>query len=269
MGERWDNFREEMYYPVSVARDWWENEDNVTATRLIAGITAVIALLVYGGLFFGGKAIVRALSDDATITVVGGNVDGNPCLTQKGLVKTYAPAACYEDKNPHPMVIPPHAGSTSKPATPTAETTYNPPCGPKSDAHSCADQIYAKRLLEGEIGVVTFHSDEKTVVDGHLQPDYTEVQFYALHEDEEVPNEKFCGNVLGKFTPGKKFKMVINESKQSDYNGCYVIDVVTFTFDGDPYYQHKPGVTYAPSGVLTPEDRKRIFKSDPNAGGPS
>ena len=249
MGERWDNLKEEIYWPISQISKWWEESDNRFATWAIVISTSVAALIVYGTVFFGGRAAISYLMEETTITVES----SNPCLTNKGLTKSYAPPACYEDKLSHPPKYPTTSSAaetmlnSSKPQT---AAVYDPPCAPSvtflprgtvpaGKAVGCNDQIYSKRLVEGEIYTATFNGDEKLVDDDHLKPDYTEVQFLALQDDMEAPpNEKFCGNVLDKFTPGKKFRMVINESKQSDYNGCYVIEVVEFTFGGSPYYQH-------------------------------
>ena len=238
-----DNLKEEIAYPFVMARQWYEaSEDNRTAFWLTTIATCVVTCIFYTAAGLGLRAVVRAVSDNTEIVVVS----GNPCINPKGLVKSYAPAACYEDKNPHPVINPRTVEPSATTATPQLKRQanggfYDPPCGPKSDAHACTDQIYSKRLVEGEIYTATFNGDEKRVDDDHLQPDYTEVQFLSLIDDQEAPpNEKFCGNVLDKFTPGKKFKMVINESKQSDYNGCYVIEVVEFTFGGSPLYaKHK------------------------------
>ena len=225
-----DNLREELAWPYVQARNWLENEDNRTAVFIIALITAVVAFFLYFGVFFGGRAAVSALKEETMITVVS----GNPCLTNKGLVKAYAPPPCYEDKLSHPPKFP----TTSSPAEtvlngskPESAPVYDPPCFKPG----CSDQIYSKRLVEGEIYTATFNSDKRLTDDDHLQPDYTSVEFLGLGDDEERPNpEKFCGNVLDHFTPGKKFRMVINESKQADYNNCYTIDpTVQLTFGGD------------------------------------
>lgn len=226
-----DDMKQEIAYARNAIDNWWSDEDNEFATWLIAGTTAVVALCVYGGLFFGGRAAFMALTEETTITVV----NGNRCLTNKGLVKALAPAECYESGAAHQLVPRQNDASFFPPSGKPADPVYNPPCF-KDGKPGCTDQIYAKRLVEGEIFTATFNSDEKTVTNDHLQPDFTEVKFLALLDDQVAPdNEKFCGNVLNRFTPGKKFRMVINESKQSDYNGCYLIDVITFTFGGDPY----------------------------------
>jgi hypothetical protein len=118
---------------------------------------------------------------------------------------------------------------------PKPKPVYDPPCAlANRNAYGCVDQVYGKRLVVGVVDTVTFYNDEEQVADGHLQPDYTEVKF-TYSDDEYPPDpEKFCGNTLDKFTPGSKIRMVINESKQSDYNGCYTVEVVTLTFGGNP-----------------------------------
>jgi len=235
MGERWDSVKFEFGYAVNAVTNWYNDGDNAGATWVIVVATAIVAFFLYFGVFFGGRAALFALSDQTMITIA----DGNPCLTNNGLIKAWAPAECYLDKKSRTLqasVSPSPAEQMLNNAKP-ADPIYRPPCGPKSDSVSCTDQVYSKRLVEGEIFTATFNGDEKQINEGHLQPDYTEVKFLALLDDEEAPNnEKFCGNVLDKFTPGKKFHMVISESKQSDYNGCYVIEPVEFTFGGDPYH---------------------------------
>jgi len=63
MGQRWDNFKEEMAWPYVQITNWFAIEDNQEAAYWIAGATAFVALLVYSGLFFGGRAAVNAFND--------------------------------------------------------------------------------------------------------------------------------------------------------------------------------------------------------------
>jgi hypothetical protein len=239
MAEWWDDFKEEMAWPFVQARNWYEeSSDNQTAFWLTTIATCVLTCIIYTGVGLGLRAAVRALSNDATITVVS----GNPCLTNKGLVREFAPAPCYDSGHKHEVVMPAATEQethTGHEGVEKAYAVYNPPCK-KDGLLGCSDQIYGKRLVDGIVDTVTFNTDEKQTQDNHLQPDYTEVKFLSEHTDEEPPNsEKFCGNVLNRFTPGRRFKMVINESKQADYNGCYTIDVVVLTFGGSPYARRK------------------------------
>lgn len=241
MGERWDNFLEEIAWPYIQAKRWYESGDNRWATWALIISTAVLALITYGSLFFGGRAIIRAVSNDTTITVVA----GNPCINAKGLVKAFAPAICYEDKNPHPVINPttreesrlPSMTIRNNDATISSpnDVAYNPPCK-KDGLPGCSDSIYGKRLLSGTVYVTNLHNDERLTVDGHLQPDYTEVEVDPCNGDScENVKEKFCGDVLDWFVPGKRIHVVLNESKQADYNGCYTVEIVTYTFGGDKY----------------------------------
>jgi hypothetical protein len=234
-----DNLKEEIAWPYVQARNWFQTDDNVEAAWIIAIATAVVALFVYGGLFFGGRAIVRAVSTDKTITVVS----GNPCLNEKGLVKAWAPSSCYVDGLARTAVQPKTEDervtamtrNNDLSVTPTNPDAYNPPCK-KDGLPGCSDSIYGKRLLSGIIVTTTFHNDEKVTDGEHLQPDYTEVEIDPCNGDDcENVKEKFCGNVLDQYIPGRRLKLVLNESKQADYNGCYTTDVVTLTFGGDNY----------------------------------
>jgi len=230
MGQRWDNFKEEMAWPYVQITNWFAIEDNQEAAYWIAGATAFVALLVYSGLFFGGRAAVNAFNDEVTIAI------SDQCVNAKGLVAIDAPSTCFAPKPPAPA--PRWTPAAETPQKQKAKAPYDPPCV-KDKLPGCTDQIYGKRLVEGLVDTVTFKTDDEQMSDDHLQPDSTEVRF-AEYDDQEPPSsEKFCGNVLHKFTPGKKIKMVINESKQSDYNGCYVIDVVQLSFGGSPYPKRK------------------------------
>lgn len=241
-----DDLKEEIAWPFVQAKNWYDQtEDNRIAVWVTVTFTALLALFVYGGVFFGGRAIVRAVSDDATITVVS----GNPCLNEKGLIKAWAPAVCYADKLERTTKYP--AATTSDAAvtemtrnndasvTPKSDNAYNPPCK-KDGLPGCSDSIYGKRLVSGTVYVTTLHNDEKLTEEGHLQPDYTEVEVDPCNGDScDNVTEKLCGNVLDQYIPGHKIKLVLNESKQADYNGCYTTDVVQLTFGGDYYRPRK------------------------------
>jgi hypothetical protein len=238
MGERWDNLKQEMAWPYVQAMNWYErSEDNRVAFWLTTIATCIVTVIFYTGAGLGLRAIVRAVSDDTTITVVS----GNPCLNEKGLVKAWAPSSCYVDGLARTAVQPKTEDeritamtrNNDASVTPTNPGAYNPPCV-KDGLPGCTDKVYGKRLLTGVIDTVTFNSDEAQVSDGHLQPDYTEITF-VTSDQEDARKEKFCGNVLDLYTPGRKLKIVLNESKQADYNGCYITDVVRLTFGGDNY----------------------------------
>src|SRR5271157_5932790 len=214
MGERYDNFKEEMYYATNAIGNWYKDGDNRFAFWLITIVTCVATCFVYTGVALALRTADHAVSGTLYLTVK----QGNPCLAETGLIRDYAPAPCYEDKLDHP---PQHTERANAAAAfpKNSPPVYDPPCV-RDKLPGCTDKIYSKRLVEGLVGTVTFNSDEKATADDHLQPDYTEVKFDSEYDSVEPPNsEKFCGNVLHKFTPGKKIKMVINESKQSDYNG--------------------------------------------------
>jgi hypothetical protein len=93
--------------------------------------------------------------------------------------------------------------------------------------------VYKKIRIEGEIDTVEFNGDEPFVDnENHLEPDFTEVMYFPPEDDSEEQKAEFCGNVLDKFTPGKKIDMVVSVTKMSDYNGCYDITVTERTFGG-------------------------------------
>jgi hypothetical protein len=238
MAEWWDNLKEEIYWPIAQIEKWWGLEENQTATWLIVGTTAILALFVYGGLFFGGRRVINALNEDVTITV------NEQCVNAKGLLVVNAPSSCFAPKPTPPA--PRYTPAQEQPQTirnndatisSPNDVAYNPPCV-KDGLSGCTDKVYGKRLLTGVIDTVTFNSDERQEADGHLQPDYTEITF-VTSDQEDTRKEKFCGNVLDLYTPGRKLKMVLNESKQADYNGCYTTDVVVLTFGGDKYVSRR------------------------------
>lgn len=123
---------------------------------------------------------------------------------------------------------------------------YEPPCAAGSGPHGCNDRVYGKRLKDGQVWKVTFWGKEASSDKGHWVPDYTRVEFYN-DGDEEIQPEDFCGNMLERFTPGQRVKMILKESDLSEYNGCYTIEVVSITFGGK---------NYAPTGVEVGADDK-------------
>jgi hypothetical protein len=239
-----DNLKQEIAYPFVKFQQWYENDED---NRLVFWATTVAACVVtcifYTAAGLGLRAVVRAVSDDTTITVVS----GNPCLNEKGLVKAWAPSSCYVDGLARTAVQPKTEDeritamtrNNDASVTPTNDNAYNPPCV-KDGLPGCTDKVYGKRMVSGIIVSTTLHDDEKLTDDNHLQPDYTEVEIDPCNGGEcENVKEKFCGNVLDQFTPGHKIRQVISESKQNDYDGCYVVYPVQLTFGGDYYRPRK------------------------------
>jgi hypothetical protein len=116
---------------------------------------------------------------------------------------------------------------------------YDPPCAAGSTPHACGDRIWGKRLKDAKVWKVTWYGKSASSDKGHWVPDYTRVEFYN-EGDEQVQPEDFCGNLLDRFAPGQRVRRIIKESDQSEYNGCYTIEVTQYTFGGK---------TYAPTGV--------------------
>lgn len=227
-----DDAKQEFAYAYRSVAEWWYDDDNKTATLIIAVITAVIALFVYSGIYFGGRAAWRGLNEESVITVV----NGNPCLTEKGLIKAYAPKECYFDKQSASERF-----GLMKPTTPTpppepkadVQFPYNPPCSLDVPLRVCGDTIYGKFLVEGIVESVEFHDDDLYTKNGHLQPDDTSVTVHTNHGGKT--KVRFCGNLLSRLTPGGSIEMVVNDSEQSDYNGCYTIEPLVYTFKGEHY----------------------------------
>lgn len=137
-----------------------------------------------------------------------------------------------------------HKRETAPPPEPI--TVYAPPCAAGSSEHACADRVWGKRPINGTVYKVTWYAKgpytmkDKEHPDAaeHYVPDYTLVEFYN-EGDEEIPNEEFCGNLLSRFTPGQKFKRIIEESDLSEYNGCYTIEPTVLTFGGKDHAPSK------------------------------
>jgi hypothetical protein len=221
------DWKEELAYAKRSISEWYGNYDNRVAAWIIVTVTAVVALVVYGTLFFGGRAAYYGLTEQTVIAIDNDSL----CLTTTGKVRRDALPACFD--GPNPAVLKQQSASENGQVN-ANQAVYDPPCV-RDGKPGCSDKITGKRLIEGLVGTVTYNSDEKTVDKDHLQPDYTEIKFYAEYDDQQPPdNEKFCGNMLHRFTPGQKIKFVINESKQADYNGCYTIEPILLTFGGDP-----------------------------------
>lgn len=177
---------------------WYKN--NRAETWTIVGISVAVVLL--GG---GITAAVVSMASDKT---------------QKPIVSTASNAA------PTPVKIAP---------APEPDPVYDPPCGPGSDAHFCTAPTYKKWRIHGTIWTVEFKGESPFVdKDNHLEPDYTEVKYYPPWDGAKEETVEFCGNVLDKFVPGKQVDLIANDSKMSDYNGCYDISVTERTFGGKP-----------------------------------
>ena len=210
--------------------DWFEDFQNRSVAIVIAVVVGLLTLIACVSVYAMGRILYYGLTSQTTLTIA----KDNPCITPNGLVRRYAPSNCYEDKQAH--VVPQRAVSV-EPVTPQRhDNTYEPPCFKPG----CSDKITGKRMVEGEVYTTEFIDDKTNDAGDHLQPDYTNVSFLALHDDEERPDdERFCGNVLDKFTPGQRVRMVINESKQAEYNGCYTIEAVQLTFGGEPLHKRR------------------------------
>jgi hypothetical protein len=144
--------------------------------------------------------------------------------------------AADEAHSTHPVVVLP-VKNTSAPvaAAPEPDPVYDPPCGPGSDAHFCTAPTYKKWRIHGTIWTVEYKGETPFVdKENHLEPDYTEVHYYPPWDGAKEETVEFCGNVLDKFTPGKQIDLIANDSKMSDYNGCYDITVTERTFGGKP-----------------------------------
>lgn len=149
--------------------------------------------------------------------------------------------------------------AVAKPPAPV----YAPPCVKDATA-GCGDRVYGKRLLEGTVDTVAFHSSEPVLSgsagdDQHLRPDYTEVTLAPLDDQAQELTEKFCGNVLDQFNPGQHVKRIIKESVLSDYNDCYTVYPVELTFGGKRtsstlQTSKVPGVYMTPGDVQALKD---------------
>ena len=190
-----------------------ENKGGVVAVFML---TCLFNAITWGLI----DGIQAGLADDPPLVA-------HDCLSKKGLVRYGASSFCY-DESTKPREVAPE----NQPKKILAQPVYDPPCGPKSDAHFCADRVYSKSQIKGSIDTVTFNGDAPIVEDDHLRPDYTEVSYLPPWDDAEEQTEKFCGNVMDLFTPGKNLNMVLQETKQSDYNGCHTISVIDYTFGG-------------------------------------
>jgi hypothetical protein len=102
------------------------------------------------------------------------------------------------------------------------------------------NRTYRKYLIQGMIDAVTFFGDtpstgsenkDKNLYKRYV-PDYTTVQYWPSWDNATLQKNYFCGNELSRFTPGEKIKMVLQDSKLSDYNECYALDDAPITFGG-------------------------------------
>lgn len=213
--------------------EWVDDEENWRMCKLIIVTTVIATTLIY------------ALAA-GTVSMIS------------GMNKKKSEATLHINYRPESVAKPP------APVTPV----YVPPCA--KDARSgCGDRVYGKRLLEGIVDTVTFHSSESALSTGndqHLQPDFTEVTLAPADDQAQELTEKFCGNVLDQFNPGQSVKRIIKESVLSDYNGCYIIRPVEITFGGkhaNSWFQSSkvPGV------YMTPGDIKALKDCEHGDGG--
>lgn len=218
--------------------NWYnKDQDNAEGTWIVVGITAVICLVVYSGLFFGIRGLVNLASDETVISIADG------CVNDRGLVKNDAPRSCFADGQPvrtttDSNLNPPAPAATTPAAKPPAELVYDPPCGPNSSEHVCTEKIYKKHQVEGEIYTVTLAnavSDSSNAERWHQVPDYTSVEYDPCNGGD-CKNEtvNFCGNLLDHFNPGKKLNMILKDSNLSDYDECYTIVPTDLTYGGKP-----------------------------------
>jgi hypothetical protein len=108
---------------------------------------------------------------------------------------------------------------------------YNPPA---------IEVEYRKDFAEGEIQEVKFNGDgpytEEKLLDKplpHYVPDWTDVTYLPPWDDAQEVTLQFCGNVLNKFDPHTKIKMILHATNVGDYNDCYKSGA-PLTFGGKP-----------------------------------
>src|SRR5271168_5400583 len=105
------------------------------------------------------------------------------------------------------------------PVDPPKIYDYNPPA---------VEVEYRKEYIEGEIEVVKWNGDgpytEDKLLDKpllHYVPDWTDVVYLPPGDDTREETIQFCGNVLNKFDPHTKIKMMLHATNVGDYNDCY------------------------------------------------
>ncbi len=105
------------------------------------------------------------------------------------------------------------------PADPPKVYDYNPPA---------IEVEYRKEYIEGEIEVVKYNNDgpytEEKLGDKlipHYVPDWTDIIYLPPGDDTREETVQFCGNVLNKYDPHQKIKMILHATNVGDYNDCY------------------------------------------------
>lgn len=118
----------------------------------------------------------------------------------------------------------------TQPADPPKVYDYNPPP---------IEVEYRKDFAEGVIDSVKFNGDGPYSEDKlgdkinyHYVPDWTDVVYLPTGADRFVTLQ-FCGNVLNKFDPNTKIKMMLHATNVGDYNDCYKSSA-PITFKGSP-----------------------------------
>jgi hypothetical protein len=124
---------------------------------------------------------------------------------------------------------------------PQAQTQSEPPKETYVYDPPDKDIQYRKDYYEGEITQVEFHGDgpykEEKLKDKpypHWVPDWTDVTYLPLGDGAKEVTIQFCGNVLDKFNPHTKIKMMLVATSIGDYNDCYKLDA-PLTFGGKPW----------------------------------
>jgi hypothetical protein len=111
---------------------------------------------------------------------------------------------------------------------------------------------HAKKIVEGVVWTVKWNGNDPAIgVDKektHYQPDNTEVETYEPGTDDKPEYTYFCGDALARFTPGKRIRMILEDTNVSDYNSCYTLKGVGLTFGGKPQAEVQLG-TVMPSSV--------------------
>lgn len=99
---------------------------------------------------------------------------------------------------------------------------------------------YRKEFAEGEIEEVKFNGAGPYTEDKlndkqnyHYVPDWTDVVYLPPGDDSREVTLQFCGNVLNKFDPHTKIKMMLHATNVGDYNDCFKSGA-PLTFAGNP-----------------------------------
>jgi hypothetical protein len=134
----------------------------------------------------------------------------------------------------HQVVLTTETEKQSAPATPADPPKvydYNPPA---------IEVEYRKEYIEGEIETVKWNGDgpysEEKLGDKplpHYVPDWTDITYLPPGDDVREETVQFCGNVLNKFDPHTKIKMILHATNVGDYNDCYKSSA-PLSFGGKP-----------------------------------